>query len=348
MSLACVAHQSAVGFFPTGGWFYRWAGDPNQGFTKIQPGGWCYNILPWIEQQPLHDLGKGMGLGPPPQYATDTSGANGQRMSLGAQMAATPVQVFVCPSRRKAVAFPYMDYQSWCFYNISMTTSSPIARTDYASNGGDYQSDVAGWGPDPGWGTPPNPYYEGQDIAGYNGPGPGGSYPGGISGAPNPSNPSGVETGVIYRRSMIQSGNLLHGASNTYLIGEKFLDSAFYYSNQFQGDETGWAGGFSSDDTRWTGFNCYSVTTAPDRSSNGPNYSNALMTVPRKDCTLGYKVDTATGGARTTGLPSAAPIPPPSAWPCATAPCTRCPIPSTPRSIASRGIASTRPRSISA
>ena len=36
------------------------AGDPDRGFTRRQCGGWVYNVLPYIEQQALHDLGMGM------------------------------------------------------------------------------------------------------------------------------------------------------------------------------------------------------------------------------------------------------------------------------------------------
>ena len=44
-------------FFPTGGWGWFWVGDPDRGFNKEQPGGWIYNILPYIEEGRLHDQG---------------------------------------------------------------------------------------------------------------------------------------------------------------------------------------------------------------------------------------------------------------------------------------------------
>ncbi len=33
---------------------------PDMGFGKGQPGGWGYSVLPYIEEQSLHDLGKGL------------------------------------------------------------------------------------------------------------------------------------------------------------------------------------------------------------------------------------------------------------------------------------------------
>ena len=57
LALAALSHESAFKFFPTGGWNKYWLGHPDRGFDKRQPGGWVYNVLPFIEQQSLHDLG---------------------------------------------------------------------------------------------------------------------------------------------------------------------------------------------------------------------------------------------------------------------------------------------------
>ncbi len=57
MAVACLHHTEAQGHFPTGGWGWRWAGDPNRGFNHRQPSGWHYNILPYLEQETLHQLG---------------------------------------------------------------------------------------------------------------------------------------------------------------------------------------------------------------------------------------------------------------------------------------------------
>jgi len=53
LSLGFLEHESAVGHLPTGGWSFQWTGDPDRGFGKNQPGGWVYNILPYVEQDAL-------------------------------------------------------------------------------------------------------------------------------------------------------------------------------------------------------------------------------------------------------------------------------------------------------
>src|SRR5579871_7071457 len=55
--LGCLNHVSTYGFYPTGGWGWFWVGDPNMGYDKAQPGGWCYNILSFMEYKGLHELG---------------------------------------------------------------------------------------------------------------------------------------------------------------------------------------------------------------------------------------------------------------------------------------------------
>src|SRR5262245_38768587 len=57
MALACLSHHDAKGYFPSSGWAWGVTGDPDRGSGKEQPGSWCYNILPYMEQQALHRLG---------------------------------------------------------------------------------------------------------------------------------------------------------------------------------------------------------------------------------------------------------------------------------------------------
>ena len=57
--LAALNHELARGRFPSNGWYCAWVGDPDLGDSWQQPGGWMYNLLPYMEQQALHDLQAG-------------------------------------------------------------------------------------------------------------------------------------------------------------------------------------------------------------------------------------------------------------------------------------------------
>ena len=95
LALGCLQHKQVQHFLPTGGWGCGWLGDPHLGFDRQQVGGWQFNILPYIEQQALHDLGlSGSG-------ALAFSGKD-----AGIGTAGTPLAVFQCPTRRPAIAYP--------------------------------------------------------------------------------------------------------------------------------------------------------------------------------------------------------------------------------------------------
>ena len=119
LGLAMIGHEQTYGFLPGGGWGFNCVADPDRGTGKHQPGGWVFCILPYIEQQSLHDLGVGL---------SDKSATNYQRSS-------TPIGAMNCPSRRSSIAFPHR-------YDSSVHQ----ARSDYAACAGDtkYLTQVAG------------------------------------------------------------------------------------------------------------------------------------------------------------------------------------------------------------
>jgi len=100
IALAALNHEQSNGFLPAGGWGYGWVGDPRYGFGTLQPGGFFYNILPYMEQQNLHDLSLA---------ATDET----TRCNLALTMIQTPLSVWNCPSRRQAAAFPVRSNRNW-------------------------------------------------------------------------------------------------------------------------------------------------------------------------------------------------------------------------------------------
>ncbi len=103
-----------------------------------QPGGWFYNLLPYIEQPAMHNLGLGMG-------AWNSTTPNGGKMAANTLRLSTPVVMVYCPTRRAPIAYPWTG--SWNAKIINANTPSVAGRSDYAINGGDYYTDpgTGGW-----------------------------------------------------------------------------------------------------------------------------------------------------------------------------------------------------------
>jgi len=49
-------HENTYKFLPGSGWSPWVVGDPLLGAGRNQPGGWMYQILPFIEEQAVYDL----------------------------------------------------------------------------------------------------------------------------------------------------------------------------------------------------------------------------------------------------------------------------------------------------
>jgi len=124
LGMACLGHADQRGYLPTGGWAWGWAGDPDRGFGDSQPGGWHYNILPFLELEDLHQRG-----------------ADGKNRTHGKMRAQTPVALFYCPSRRDPIAYPYT--QDSPYFNIDRP--SVIGRSDYAGCSGDFFPGITNW-----------------------------------------------------------------------------------------------------------------------------------------------------------------------------------------------------------
>jgi prepilin-type N-terminal cleavage/methylation domain-containing protein len=120
LGLGSLNHLSTQGHFPTGGWGYFWVGDPDQGYGRNQPGGWVYNVLPYIEQENLHSVGAGRTFA--------------EKQQLNTQVVSVALPGLHCPSRRAARA--YTNIFNAVAFNCNNIPN--VARTDYAMN--------CGWG----------------------------------------------------------------------------------------------------------------------------------------------------------------------------------------------------------
>jgi prepilin-type N-terminal cleavage/methylation domain-containing protein len=210
------SHLSAHRFFPTGGWGYQWTGEPDRGFGLKQPGGWCYNILPFIEQGEIREIGRGL---PEPQ----------RKVALK-KVKEIPVATFICPSRRDVKNYPITqlpgsadDYYSHNVENFD-PTKDRLNKTDYAGNAGD-RPDWPDMGP--------------VSLAAYDS----GTY----------SWPDDLKnaTGITYTRSRVKPADIPDGLSHTIAAGEKYLRPEDYENGQGGGDDSSMMQGYDFDTVRW-------------------------------------------------------------------------------------------------
>jgi prepilin-type processing-associated H-X9-DG protein len=214
LGLAFLEHEAAHQHLPSSGWGWRWVGDPDQGFGRTQPGGWLYNILPFIEQDALHQLGAGEDLD--------------QKKIDAGTVASTPLTLMNCPTRRRSIRYP----NSIQAYNTVHLTE--VARGDYAANSGDY---LAGW-------CRPNCSYcrDGGPKTLEDG---------------NDSEydfwmDTTVYTGISYQRSEVRVSHIRDGTSNTYMVGEKYLNIDKYTTGNSGADNESMYAGYDNDTNRTT------------------------------------------------------------------------------------------------
>ncbi len=210
LGTASTNHVTSQGHYPSSGWGGRWTGDPNRGFREKQPGGWAFNLLPYLEEQNIHDIGK-----------VNRAGAVANRTELARQRGSV-LAVLICPSRRRPIGYPG---GSNCV-NASQPTN--LAKTDYAANGGSVvlqgpgpETSCLNQYPNCSWSTPDDRLR--RDFSGISG-----------------------------ERSRITPEHVDDGDSNTYLIGEKYLNPRHYASGRSPGDLNSAYQGNDGSNNRWT------------------------------------------------------------------------------------------------
>jgi prepilin-type N-terminal cleavage/methylation domain-containing protein/prepilin-type processing-associated H-X9-DG protein len=209
IAIGCLNYENSNKIFPAGGWGFLWMGDPDRGMGRGQPGGWIYQVAPYLEEQTVFQIGKGL---PAAQKKTE----------LKKQMASV-IPVFNCPTRRRAMALtgtlptdPTKSTDAGGDPPINVDIPDFNAKTDYAINGGHFSGNLAR-GPGflclavyPNWGIgAPSP----GDGCGFN----------------NSDQVIGKSfSGISYDHTGVKISQITDGTSKTILAGEKCLQPRFY------------------------------------------------------------------------------------------------------------------------
>ena len=295
IGLACLNHEQAQGFLPSGGWGNYFCGDPDRGYGPKQTGGWLYNILPYLEMQDAHDHGKNgdniHGDQDADKAGNYTGSGAGLRYSSGVGLTIqTPVRYYYCPSRRQ----PVLYYADDCVYrnlsNANPSRPQPLmtGQSDYVGNGGCAE---------------PRQWYDSSPIDSIN-------YPGTLDNIVMVDRPiytelsntpadtfwascikmgSAFTSGVFTYHNNFRLRDITDGASNTYLAGEKYMMPDAYTpmtssDPEDMGSDQSCDHGVDYDTIRWTkygeevnGTATYYPPTKIRRATRRPTGSVAFM-----------------------------------------------------------------------
>jgi prepilin-type processing-associated H-X9-DG protein len=165
-------------------------GDPTRGFGHMQPGGWIYNLLPFLDMLGLHDVGLSA-------YGTSNY------LAQNTLQTQSPMVMFICPTRRRCTLYPFQQRNYENMLNSDTGGSSPTqcSKTDYACC-------VGSGGPDE-LGSGVSSLSQGDTTTGWY-------------------SPDSTWNGTTYQRSEVTPGMISDGLSCTILYGEKENDPTHY------------------------------------------------------------------------------------------------------------------------
>lgn len=219
LALAFMNHHSTHKHFSSGGWGIGWAPDPDSGSGENQPGSPFYSVLPYQEQENLYQLGSG-------QSWADKRAANKLRL-------AESLDIWFCPTRRGPVSLPLASgYSSFVYKPFLSDLLDRVSRNDYVGSSGNRNSSYR-YGPNYSDSNPDQAWIEAENASIF----------------PDPN----LFDGIFIPRLPIGIRQISDGTSQTYLLGEKYLDPLRYETDQPDlGDNQGPLVSGEGDTVRWT------------------------------------------------------------------------------------------------
>jgi len=144
-----------------------------------------------------------------------------EQKAANKQRIMTPLSVMICPTRRTPILYPTAstNYTQPLYCDLAST----VARSDYAANSGD---------------TNQNGYW--QNFVPYG------------SEATWPWPLASLFTGISFVRSEVKMADISDGASNTYLVGERYINADLYLTGQDPSDDQSLFAGWDNDNHRCT------------------------------------------------------------------------------------------------
>jgi prepilin-type N-terminal cleavage/methylation domain-containing protein len=215
IGLAVQNHVQEQKIFPTGGWGFYWVGDASRGYTRKQPGGWVYNILPFMEYKTIHDMSN----------HTETAGAR----TAAKRMLAIPMGTFTCPTRRPPSLNPVIPVAGGVLYNCeNLTINDVMYHGDYKANAGHegIEANYPHGGPARGGNVWPTT----QIVT------------------------IGNNSGISFNASMIAIKDIVDGTAHTYFGGEKYMNASCYFDGSDFSDDQPFLGADDYDLYAWGNF----------------------------------------------------------------------------------------------
>lgn len=229
MCVGANSHVSSHGFYPTGGWRGNWIGDPDRGFGRDQPGGWIFNILPYIDETGTYNTSLGLDI----QKGSDAA----QKKMKAGFMAQTPLSTFQCSTRRRIQTFRVeasVNFVNMDFFDPNSTPPAQvpqnqrrIARSDYAANTGPFSDE---WN----WNAPVLSSLASMEADRFPWP------------------DTSWCKGVVCPTTVVRVASIRDGPNYTYLFGEKYVNPDHYADGKDPGDDQSMYGGFELDIQRFT------------------------------------------------------------------------------------------------